>query len=381
MVSFSYWQPGKVIFGRGTLERLGAEVSRLGEKALLVTGRRFARTYGYTERIAKLIRAEGAEVILFEEVEPNPSLGTVDRGAEIARREKADVVVAFGGGSPMDAAKAISVVASLGGRAKDYIYPHIVEGEITPIVAIPTTAGTGSEVTKYSVLTDVERRKKVVIVGPPIIPKVAILDPEVLAHMPKELTAWTGFDALSHAVEAYLSKMATPLSELYGLEAVRIIFQHLAEAVRGSRDSRERVFYASFLAGLAINQSGTVMVHGLGYYLTNYHNIHHGLANAMLLPYSVHYVLPAARDKVASLSIVVGRGPNPEEFVEALFDLRDRTGIPRSLQDLGVSPSELDRMVEDSLSYERNLANNPVEVDEEAARTVYEQALRGLRDL
>ena len=375
---FFMWNPGRVLFGRGVLEKLGDEVSRLGSRALLVTGRTFARKHGYTDRLVNIMREAGVEVAVFDKVEPNPSAETVDLGAQEARRHRAEVVVAFGGGSPMDAAKGIAVVASLGGTAYDYFYPYVVEKEVLPVVALPTTAGTGSEVTRYAVITDTRTNKKTVIVGYPIIPRAALLDPEVLKHMPPQLTAWTGFDALSHAVEAFLSKKSTPLVDIYAKEAVRIIFNHLPEAVRGSENDREKVFFASLLAGLAINDAGTILVHGLGYYLTTHHNVHHGLANALILPAALEALVEAVPEKLGVLAKAAGLATaDPLAFIDALKRLEDSTGLPRSLREVGVSPGELDRMVELATQYRRNLENSPLEVTEDVIRAIYETALQG----
>ncbi len=377
-LAFSHWNSARIIFGRGSLEQVGKEVAELGSKALLVTGRTFARKYGYIDKLTSLLSDAGVETKVFAQVEPNPSAETVDRGAAEAREFGAEVIVAFGGGSPMDAAKGIAVVASLGGEARDYFAPRVVREDVLPIVAIPTTAGTGSEVTRYAVITDKRENKKAVIVGYPIIPRVAILDPQVLVHMSPNLTAWTGFDALSHAVEAYLSKKATPLSDIYALEAVRIIFKHLPGAVRGSLDDREQVFLASLLAGLAINDAGTIMVHGLGYYLTTHHDVHHGLANALILPFALKVLAENVPEKLGALAKAAGAAvPDPLRFIEMLKELEDATGIPPSLKDVGVSEAELDTMVRDAMRYDRNLVNTPIAVDEQIVRRVYEEALRG----
>ena len=377
-MEFFAWNPGRVLFGRGVLERLGDEVSRLGSRALLVTGRTFARKHGYTDWLVNVMREAGVEVAVFDKVEPNPSAETVDLGAQEARKHRAEVIVAFGGGSPMDAAKGIAVVASLGGTAYDYFYPYVVEKDVLPVVALPTTAGTGSEVTKYAVITDTRANRKAVVVGYPIIPRAALLDPEVLKHMSPQLTAWTGFDALSHAVEAFLSKKSTPLVEIFAREAVSIIFNHLPGAVKGSLEDRERVFFASLLAGYAINEAGTILAHGLGYYLTTHHNVHHGLANALVLPPALEALVEAVPEKLSVLAKAAGLATaDPLAFIDALKRLEDSTGLPRSLKEVGVSPDELGKMVEVAAQYKRNLENSPLEITRDTIKAIYEAALRG----
>ncbi|RLE74250.1 MAG: alcohol dehydrogenase, partial [Thermoprotei archaeon] len=210
-MEFTFYSPTRIIFSSGSLDKLGVEACKFGGKALLVTGRTFARKYGYTDKMLKLMKDNGVKAAVFDKVEPNPSFETVEAGAMLALKEKIDFVVAFGGGSAIDAAKAIAVLFSKGGRIRDYIGVSIDE-DVIPIIAIPTTCGTGSEVTRYSVLTDVENRKKVVVVGEAILPRTAIIDPTILQHLPPKLIAYTGFDALSHAIESLVSKKSNPMS-------------------------------------------------------------------------------------------------------------------------------------------------------------------------
>jgi len=382
MLRISFYVPTKIVFHRESIEQVGKEASSFGRKALIVCGRSFARRSGYLDKIRGLLEREGLRVVIFDKVEPNPSFETVEKGSKLARDENVDVVIGFGGGSAMDAAKGIAVLASKGGAITDYVYPHEVTGDVLPIIAIPTTCGTGSEVTRYAVFSDLRRKRKVTMVGYPILPKVALLDPLVLRSLPPNLTAYTGMDALSHAIEAYLSKRSNPLSDLLALESIRLIFWNLKEACRGSLEAREKVFYASMLAGMAINCTGTIMVHGMGYYLTMYHDIHHGLANAFLLPFAVEYNAPALPSKMTRLADVLGMGPlSPSEvgraISRAICRLEDEVNIPVSLSEVGVSEDELDDMVKEALSYHRNLANNPRKVTPEDVRTIYLKALKG----
>ncbi|HDD34000.1 MAG TPA: iron-containing alcohol dehydrogenase [Thermofilaceae archaeon] len=380
VISFNFVQPGRVVFHRGCVAELGREASKLGSKALLVTGTRFARRSGYLDKLKSSLEECGLSVVVFDRVEPNPSLETVDRGARLAIESRVDLVVGFGGGSPMDAAKGIAVVAKLGGSAADYIYPRIIEEEVLPIVAIPTTTGTGSEVTRYAVLTDTGTRKKVVIVGYPIVPRVALLDPDVADYMPGRLAAGTGFDALSHALEAYMSRRATPISDLFARESVRLIVENLVEAVRGSKEAREAMMYASMLAGVAINHAGTTLVHGLGYYLTTHHDVHHGLANAMLLPYAIEFYARAIGDKLDRLASELGlRGWRG--LLEEVVRLEDEVGIPENLSTLGLSEGELGEMVRVAMSYKRNLENGPIVPSPDEVRAIYAKCFKGRSEL
>lgn len=374
MNAFVFEQTGRVVFGRGSLSRVGELAAELGSRALLVTGKRFAADSGYLNKLVNSLKNAGLAVMVFAEIEPDPSISTVDMGSRLAEKENVDVVVGFGGGSALDAAKAIAAVAKLGGSAGDHLYPKIVEDAL-PVVAAPTTTGTGSEVTRYSVLLDPFVGRKVVMQGVAIIPKVALLDPDVTDYMPGRLVAGTGFDALSHALEAFLSRRASLLSDLFAREAATIILRELGSAAKGDRAAREAMMYASMLAGIAINQAGSTMVHGLGYYLTARHHVHHGVANALLLPYVLEYYAEKS-SRVNALASALGF-KNWRSLVLRIIELEEEVEIPDSLAVVGVSPEELDGMVGDALQYRRNLENGPVVPGSAEVRGVYEKSLKG----
>ncbi|MEM4872926.1 MAG: iron-containing alcohol dehydrogenase [Thermofilaceae archaeon] len=375
---FAFEQSGRIVFGRGTLPEVGRYAASLGSRALLVTGRSFAASSGLLQRLVDSLREANMDVVVFPEVEPNPSLRTVERGARLAASKGVDVVVGFGGGSPLDAAKAIAAVLALGDAPSDYLYPKAVEKAL-PVVALPTTTGTGSEVTQYSVLVDPDARKKVVMQGPALVPRVAILDADVTDYMPGRLVAGTGFDALSHALEAFISRRASPLSNLFALEAARIILSNLPSAVKGSREARELMLYASMLAGVAINQAGSTLAHGLGYYLTVHHDLHHGVANALLLP----HVLAFYAERVGKVDELAAslNFRSWEELVERVCKLADEVGIPDSAASVGVTESELDRMAEEAMFYRRNIENGPVIPSLDEIKQIYAECYEGRRAL
>ncbi|MBO3800587.1 MAG: iron-containing alcohol dehydrogenase [Candidatus Brockarchaeota archaeon] len=336
---------------------MGDEAVRLGDRCLLVTGRSFARRSGYLNILTEILEESGLKVTVFDKVEPNPSVETVYKGAEEGSKNGCDLVVALGGGSAMDAAKGIAFLLKSKARLEESFAPNEV-GEALPLVAIPTTCGTGSEVTKYAVLTNIRKKRKEVLLGEPLMPRVAIVDANLLNSLPGELVAYTGFDALSHALEAYVSRDSTPLSDFFALEAMRIILGNIVEAVEGMAEARENMLYASMLAGIAINCAGTEIVHAMGYYLTNYHDVHHGLANGVLLPHVLRLELQKGFRKLDDAASTLGF-ENGTGLVKKIEEIADKTGIPRSIRELGVEESELDAMVADVLSYERNLNRHP----------------------
>ncbi|RLE56708.1 MAG: hypothetical protein DRJ40_04805 [Thermoprotei archaeon] len=374
---FRYYCPTEVIFGRGSIKEVGQVVRNFGSRALLVVGRRFAKESGYLDKITKLLQEAGVEVHVFSGVEPNPSTETAQRCSEFARERGSEVIVAFGGGSVIDVGKAAAVVAVQGGRVEEYLYPKVVTGNALPIVAIPTTCGTGSEVTKNSVLTIVKEKRKVVVVGPAIIPKVAIVDPDVIRYLPPKLITWTAMDALSHALEAYVSKRSTPISDVLALEAIKLIIENVERAAKGDETAQEKLHLAATLAGMAINVAGTVLVHAMGYYLTTHHDVHHGLANALTLPYVLELDLQhIPRDKVEKLLHLLNV-ETVQDLIIKLCKLLDRVEIPNSVKDVGVQEEELETYVKHTLGYRRNLENNPIEVTEDIVRNLISKALSG----
>ena len=368
-------QPRVIIHGWGALEHLPRVARSLGTRALLVVGKSFARRSGYLDRIVSMLRSAGVSVEVFEGVEPNPRESTCEAIASRIRGSRADMVVAFGGGSVIDAAKAGAVVASLGGRVRDYFYPRTVAEPVKPIIAIPTTCGTGSEVTRYAVITTEDGSKKLTVVGDSIVPYAAILDHEALTHLPKNLVAWTALDALSHALEAYITRRPTELSDSYALRAVEMILDSIHGGVWGGRESLERLHIASMLAGMAINAVGTNIVHAMGYYLTVKHGAHHGLANAVIMPYALSETIKAvSRPRLERLLRIFGC-ESIECFEKRLLRLCESLGVPTSLRAIGFEESELQTYVDDVMSYRRNLENAPISVSREVIESIARRAL------
>jgi alcohol dehydrogenase class IV len=376
--SFTFYTPARIVFGKGRLQELGSYVNRLGDKVLLVTGRTFARKYGYIELLTSNMENAGVKVFVFDKVEENPSIETVESGSSLCRSLNVNIVVGFGGGSVMDAAKAIALLSAKGGSIRDYIHPYVVEDEILPIIAIPTTCGTGSEVTRYALLSDLTAKRKVVVAGYPLIPKIAIIDPDVLKHLPINLTIYTALDAFSHSIEAYWSKSSQPLSDMFALESMKIILRDLREASY-KPEARDSLHYASLLGGLAINCAGTTVIHGLGYYLTTHHGIHHGLANSIFLPLAVKFNAPEIPDKILRLIDHLGfecenLNEAVDKLVEKIVELETELEVPTNLRGLGVRRDEVDVFVADTMQYRRNLENNPRTVSEEDVRRFFTDA-------
>ncbi len=349
MKPFAFQLPVEVHFGPGTLSLL-SRYGHLGHRAALMCGRSSARASGALDRV--LEHFPGALVI--DGIPENPETSDCEAYAATCREAGVDCIIALGGGSVLDAAKAIALLVTNGGACADYLDDSNGCKPALPIVAIPTTAGTGSEVTPYSVLVDSALREKKTLRHPSLYPRVAILDPQLTLALPREVTVATALDALSQAMEGMVSKRATPFGDLLALEACRLICAALPWVLTAPHDEEARgvLLYAAMLSGVVIAQSGTTLVHGMGYHYTLDYGIAHGAANALLLPpvFAWNAILPPAT--VASLAGILGRpGPPKTEsaaqaIVVALYDFYDEIGFSPAARDHGVPQDAAARFAE-----------------------------------
>jgi 1,3-propanediol dehydrogenase/alcohol dehydrogenase len=378
MQGYRYLMPTEVFFGAGVAGQAGPQAARFGENALLVTGKRSSRSSGALDQVTASLRDAGLTVQIFDEVEENPSDTTTHRGADLARDQGCDVVVALGGGSPMDAAKGIAVLAALGGKLAHYYGAGAIPGSVLPILALPTTAGTGSEVTPYAVFVESEGNLKKTVASPFIFPRVALLDPRLTVSMPADITANTGIDALTHALEGFTSLKAQPFSDVLALEAIALINEHLPRAVASGQDleARARVLHASMLAGVVIAQTGTTLLHGMGYAPTTMYAIPHGLANGVLMDQVMAFNGEESPQRYARLGEALDLGggcASPPPADEALRALRERVGMPHRLRDLGVKEGDLEVFARQTMQHSRNLDNNIRRTDYKKVLEIYKK--------
>ncbi|RDV84056.1 iron-containing alcohol dehydrogenase family protein [Ammonifex thiophilus] len=364
---FDLYLPARVLFGPGSTYRLGEEAQRFGNKVLLVTGRRSLKESGNFERVTMPFVAAKLEFALYDRIPPEPTLETVEDLRHFLREEKCDVVVAVGGGSVLDTVKAAAGLFYEEGTVKEYFYGREITKPKFPWIAVPTTAGSGSEATTNAVLKDPEVPKKQSLRHPFWLPDVAVVDPILTMSLPRELTARTGLDALTHAVEAYTCRFTNPFSDAVSREAVRLIVQNIytAYAVPRNRDARERMMQGSFLAGMAIQSAGVGAVHALAHVLGARYNLPHGLACGMLLPHVMSFNLPLVEDKYAQLAVAAGivppATPAPqaaERFVGYVRLLTAKLGLPTRLREVGVKEEDLPSIVEEALTA-GSMARNP----------------------
>ncbi len=357
----SYFIPTINIIGEGALEEGASHIQRLGyKKALIVTGKTLHGELGLTKRIIEMLDGIGIDHAIFDGVQPNPTIENVDQGHIAYEEAGCDFIVSFGGGSNHDCAKGIGAVGAGGGSIKDYEGINKCEKGILPIVSINTTSGTGAEATQFSIITDPDRRTKMVIVDHRATPAVSINDPELMEYMPPELTAATGMDALTHAIEAVVSKMANPISDCTAFQAINMIFKSLPTAVENGndREARTAMTYAQFLAACAFNSAGLGFVHGMAHQLGGFYDLPHGICNAVLLPRVEAYNAEeeSVAERLAGIAKYMGKDVEglstreaADKALEAINELSERVGIPSGLAELGVKEEDLPALVDNAM--------------------------------
>ncbi len=362
MMEFAFEMKTKVVFAAGALQKVAEEALLLGaKKAFLVTGRNFTARSPFFAQIMQSLQEAGIEVQSYAEVEADPSAETIDRGANLLRECEADIVVAFGGGSPIDAAKFIAMLRNNPGNVMDYVRRNRqIEKMGLPLICIPSTAGSGSEVSTAAVAGDRASREKIGLSHEFLAAKTAIVDPVIHSGMPPQVTANTGIDALTHAIEAYISARANPISDALCLQAIRLIGGNLRRVVARGDDiaARGEMALASLMAGVGFSSAGLGAVHGLAHPVGARFNVAHGMANGILLPYVLEYEMIGAYGKYAEIARALGEdvaGKNQREAalltLKAVAELKRDIGIPENLSEVGVTEADIEAIVDDAVTY------------------------------
>ena len=382
MKEFSFSVPQEIIVGKGSLARLPEAAEKLGGKHGFIISGPHLNKMGIVASCSESLENAGIKVDAYTETEGNPSVETVEKAAAAFCKSGADFIIALGGGSPMDVAKAVGVVARYGGSITEYEGGGRVPGDIIPLIAIPTTAGTGSEVTAFSVITDHSRNYKLTVFSYKLIPAYAILDPELLTTAPVSVAAACGIDAMVHALEAYISKDASPFSDAMAEKALELIGKNIRRYVADRMDieAAEAMITGSLFAGIAFSWARLGDVHAMSHPVSAYFDVPHGVANAILLPTIVEYNALADRGKYLKLFNCISLTPASEaEFepfmlVDLLTELNEQLGIPGSLGEVGVTADKFDAMADDAMK-SGNIAVNPRSTIKKDVLFLYEKAL------
>ena len=358
LVAYQFQTPTKIISGIGSTAEIIKELNDLyAKKVLLITDPGLVQA-GVAQQVVEMLKQAAVEVEIFDAVEPDPSIQVATKAAEMAKNVKANVLIALGGGSAIDTAKSAALLVTNGGYLKDYAGVNKVIKPILPLIAVPTTAGTGSEVTIFAVMSDPEKQEKFTISGALIAPAVAVLDPLLTLKLPPSVTAFTGMDALTHAIEAFTSSIAQPATDALALSAIKLILKHLPVAVgRGDNvKARDGMLQASLLAGIAFNNAFLGLAHAIASPLGGHFHVPHGLANAVMLPYVMEYNLPTAVRRYAEIGRALGLqavGDTPravaEKTVAAITQLARDINIPEKLSNIGAKEELLPLVARDAL--------------------------------
>jgi len=355
---YGFFIPNVTLMGIGAHKEIGNKVKALGGKKPFICTDKGITGAGITDQIAKIIKKDvGVDCVVFDDTIPNPTDTNVEAGLKVYRDNKCDLIISLGGGSSHDCGKAIGVVATNGGKIHDYEGIDKSTKPMPPFIAVNTTAGTASEMTRFCIITDTSRKVKMAIVDWRVTPNLAINDPLLMAGMPPGLTAATGMDALTHAVEAYVSTIATPVTDACAIKAMQLISDNLRAAVANGGDmyARDQMAYAEYLAGMAFNNASLGHVHAMAHQLGGFYDLPHGVCNAILLPHVERFNMIAKMDRFVDIAVAMGEPVEgmsvraaAEKALDAIKQLSKDVGIPSGLKELGVKEKDLKIMAENA---------------------------------
>ena len=377
MKQITLLQPQKIVFGTGCIQTLVEDYKKMGLQRLFVLTAPPIRPL-IEDTLAEL-KSAGVNIEVFQDIVAEPTVNDFKKILEVARQFKADSVVGVGGGSVLDVTKLIAAFINSDQQVEDCFGTGFIKQKGLWFACLPTTAGTGSEVSPNAILLDERDHLKKGIVSPFLIADVAYVDPKLTWTVPAKVTADTGMDALTHCIEAYTNKFAHPSVDIYALQGIRMIAANLEKAVKNGQDqeAREALAFGSLYGGLCLGPVNTAAVHALSYPLGGEFHIPHGLSNAILLPSVMKFNMPANIKRHAEVAIALGcqPGKNDEETaqrgVDFIYQLADAVGIPKKLTDLGIPQTAVDGMAKAAMQVQRLLKNNPREVTEQDARDIY----------
>jgi alcohol dehydrogenase class IV len=382
---YQFKAPAVIVNGPGAAKEAGSFAKGLGKKALIVTDTLLEQK-GTLNEIKNSLDLAGVSYAVYDKVVDEPTMGYAEEGLKVYKDAGADFLIAVGGGSPIDAAKAIAALANNPGRKiTEFLGANKIPNPGAPLIAIPTTAGTGSEVTQFTIITDTDRDVKMLIASPNIMPKVALVDPLMTLSMPREITAGTGLDALTHAIEAYVSVKAHPLTDTLALQAIRLIGANLRQAWSNgdNLEARTNMIIGALHAGMAFSNSSVALVHGMARPIGAYFHVRHGVSNAALLPTVIEFSIPGNPRRYADIAEAMGEITEGLSLLDAAYlaaetveRLNEDLKVP-SLEELGVEEEKfnklVEKMAEDAIA-SGSPGNNPRKATKEEIVELYQKA-------
>lgn len=380
--NFKFYVPIKFFSGYGQFSQLGKLSEEVGKKFLLVTGKNAMKKLGFTDKAIKTLRENNKEVVLFDQVDPNPTTDMVADGAALAIKENCDAVIGMGGGSPMDAAKAIAVAAGNGGDVWDYREEKNTSKTL-PLIAIPTTSGSGTDGDRYFVVTNKDIKSKKGFATEFTYPRISILDPELTLGLPKQITKDTAMDAMGHSFEAFVScGNINAMSNLISLNAIRLIFENLPRAVKNGKDiqARSALMLAATMGGIAINHGGVGSPHVLSMAMGGLYNITHGQGIGIILPYAIEKAMDEIKDRLGFASRFLGLSSSMDDsentriIVDKLHKFADDLGFPRKLSQIGIKRENIDDILK-KCKDDEDLDNDPGSYTQKETREFLEKII------
>jgi alcohol dehydrogenase len=384
-MSIYYFLPTRNVFGEDCVNESGELVKSLGAKKVLIVTDSYFVSSPISKNIQDIFSKAGVDSHIFGGAMPNPTDKNVEAGVKAYKENHCDSIVSLGGGSSHDCAKGIGLVVTNGGEIKDYEGVDKSTKTMVPLMAINTTAGTASEITRFCIITDSSRKVKMAIVDWRVTPQIAINDPKLMVGMPPALTAATGMDALTHAIEAYVSTAANPLTDAAAIKAIQMIVKYLPKAVANGADmdARDNMAYAQYLAGIAFNNASLGYVHAMAHQLGGFYNLPHGVCNAILLPYVESFNLIGNLDRFCDIAEAMGETIDglsttqaAHKAILAMKKLGASIGIPNTLEELGVKPKDFDVMATNA-KLDVCQATNPRTATQEQVIQIYQNAFDG----
>ncbi len=373
----------EIVFGVGARKTVGNFARTFGAQRVLIVSDPGVQAAGWVADVEASLQEVGIDYCLYTGVSPNPRCEEVMRGAEIYQQEGCNVIVAIGGGSPMDCAKGIGIISANRGHILQFEGVDQIRAPIPPLIFIPTTAGTSADVSQFAIISDQESRNKISIISKAVVPDVSLIDPETTLTMDPFLTACTGVDALVHAIEAYVSTASGPMTDMHALQAIRLVSSNLIPLVANPRDLalREQVMLGSMQAGLAFSNAILGAVHAMSHSLGGYLDLPHGLCNAILLEHVIDFNYAAAEDKFKIVADTVGidtRGMDRNQIKQRLLrqvqGLKQEVGLTQRLRESGVSSSDIPELSKKALK-DPCILTNPRKSNKRDVEVVYEEAL------